>query len=567
MTTLDAAASARRADGGARTFVRRLYFYGMALISLIAALVAMDNLLAVLDQIWLGGRDSATLATVDTFTREAIAGNGGVLLVATPIFLLHWGAILRRRDAGELHSGMRKFFLYVASAVTVGYAAYHSYVLLRGIAQLAVGIPLAQSEIWPAGWLHSLLMVVMTLALQRYFLHIAATDGDLGQEVGIAGSWRRLYQTAAGLLGLTLTLIGGTGVVETLLRILFDYTGGTLTISTWRFALGDYIAQLILGTLFLHLNWTFWQRLASDNPREAQAALRRFYLYAAVVISALTVLLPLAELAGALILVLFGALAIGDAFVLDRMTTAVAAVPIGLYAWRWHWRFLQQEAATYGESTQGATIRRLYYYAVAATGLVVMWFGAIDLVQVAIDLATGQPVAAGQPFWLEPLASGLSRLLIAAPIWAFHWQATQRTARREDEVGQAERASGPRKVYLYGVALASGLIILFYLAQVAYRALLILLGDSSASFVGAEAASDLARSAIAAVIWTVHVLAIRRDGQMGADPVEEAPALIAVDEQRAMLEARINLLEIELRAAREELAALHNNEPPTGQAT
>jgi hypothetical protein len=230
-----------------------------------------------------------------------------------------------------------------------------------------------------------------------------------------------------------------------------------------------------------------------------------------------------------------------------------------LIIWRWHWRYLQQEAAAYGESVQGATIRRLYYYAVAATGLVLVWFGAIDILQVGLDWLTGQAVVAGERIWVYPLAAGFSRLAVAAPIWAFHWQVVQRIARREDESGRAERASGPRKVYLYGVALAGGLVILYYLAQVAYRFLLLLLGDPTASFTGAGPAGDLARSAIAAAIWTVHVLAIRRDGQMGADPVE-TPATVAPDERRAILEARISMLEMELREARAELAALAQSE-------
>lgn len=556
MTTLNAAASAQPTAGGARTFVRRLYFYGMALISLITALIAVDNLLDVLDQIWLGDGSAGVIAAVDAYTRNAIAGNGGVLLVATPIFLIHWAVILRRRDAEELQSGMRKFFLYVAAAVTVGYAAYNAYVLVQGVAQLAVGMPLEQSEIWPTGWLHSIFMLAIALALQMYFLHVAVKDGDLGQEVGLAGTWRRLYQTAAGLFGLWLVLSAGVGLVETLLRLLLDAAGMNLTVSWWRPLLGDYIGQLILGALFLRLNWVRWQALAVAHSQEAKSALRRFYLYVAVVLCALTVLLPLAKLVSTLLLALFGYWTFGDGAVLDSLATTLAAAPIGLYGWRWHWRFLRREAAAHGESAQGATIRRLYYYAVALTGLVLVWFGAIDLVQVALDFSTQQAVVAGEGLWYQPLASGLSRVLIAAPIWAFHWQIVQRVARREDDTGRAERASGPRKVYLYGVALAGGLVILYYLAQVVYRLLLVLLGDTSAGFVGAGPAGDLARSAIAALIWTVHVMAIRRDGQMGAEPVEEAPVPVALDEQRAILEARINLLELELREARVELAAL-----------
>ena len=345
-------------------------------------------------------------------------------------------------------------------------------------------------------------------------------------------------------------------MIDTLLRLLLGEAAATPSVYWWRPLLGDNIAQLLLGALLLRINWVRWQTLAQGNPQEAQSALRRFYLYAAVIACALTVLLPLAELVRTLLLVAFGYWELTDTAVVDSFTVAVAAIPIGLLAWRWHWRFLEKEAAAYGESSQGATIRRLYYYAVALTGLVLVWFGAIDILQVILDVTMGQSVGVGDRVWVQPLAVGLSRLLIAAPIWAYHWQLSQRVARRDDLTGQAERASGPRKVYLYGVALAGGLIILYYLAQVAYRLLLVLLGDASGAFVGAGPVGDLARSAIAAAIWSIHVMAIRRDSQMGAEPVPEVPAAIELDEQRAILEARITMLEMELDEARAELAAL-----------
>jgi hypothetical protein len=563
MSTLHSAAPARTADGGARTFVRRLYFYGMALISLIAMLIAADNLLRVLDENWLGRAAENALYAIDaaSYVRDAIAGNGGLLLVATPIFLLHWAAIQRRREPEELRAGMRKFFLYGAALVAVGYSVFNAYNLLQGIAQLAFGMPVAQSLIWPAGWLHDLAMMVLAWALLNYLLGVAANDGDLGQEVGIAGTWRRLFQTAAGLFGLWLVIVGSMGLIETLLRLAFGAAGWGLSVSWWRPLLGDHVAQLLLGSFLLRLNWVRWQSLAVAHPQEAQSALRRFYLYVTVVGGALAVLLPLTELLRVLLLLLLGAMERTDPLLLDALTTALAGAPVGLLIWRWHWRYLQQEAATYGESAEGALIRRLYYYAVALTGLVLLWFGAVDVVQVGLDWLTGQAAIVGDRIWVYPLAAGLSRLAVAAPIWAYHWQRVQQVARREDATGQAERASGPRKVYLYGVALAGGLVILYYLAQVAYRLLLLLLGDPGASFAGAGPAGDLARSAIAAAIWIVHVMAIRRDGQMGADAVEiETPLAVAPDERRAILEARINLLQMELDAARAELAALAKRE-------
>jgi hypothetical protein len=156
------------------------------------------------------------------------------------------------------------------------------------------------------------------------------------------------------------------------------------------------------------------------------------------------------------------------------------------------------------------------------------------------------------PLWVYPLASGLSLLLVGAPVWSYHWRVVETIARQTDRRGLDERASGPRKVYLYGVALAGALLILVYLALVAYRLLLALLGDPSAGLVSAETAGDVARAAIAAVLWTVHVLAIRRDGLQGT----EAPPLVEPDARRTVLESRIAQLESELAAARAELAGL-----------
>src|SRR4029079_16400306 len=130
MSTLRSAAPARPAGGGARTFARRLYFYGMSLISLIAIIIAVDNLLHVLDQVWFGDKSQAAVLTIESYIRSALAESGAVLLVATPIFLLHWAVIQRRREPEELHSGMRKFFLYVAAGVAVGYAVVNAYTLI-----------------------------------------------------------------------------------------------------------------------------------------------------------------------------------------------------------------------------------------------------------------------------------------------------------------------------------------------------------------------------------------------------------------------------------------------------
>jgi hypothetical protein len=90
--------------------VRRLYFYLVALISFIVGLVGLDGLLSSLSDAWLGTTGVAIFAG-NSYLRENIASSGGLLLVAAPLFLLHWGYMQRRRhELEERSAALRKFF-------------------------------------------------------------------------------------------------------------------------------------------------------------------------------------------------------------------------------------------------------------------------------------------------------------------------------------------------------------------------------------------------------------------------------------------------------------------------
>ena len=124
--------------------------------------------------------------------------------------------------------------------------------------------------------------------------------------------------------------------------------------------------------------------------------------------------------------------------------------------------------------------------------------------------------------------------------------------------GAEERSSGPRRAYLYGVALVSALFVLFYLTQVVYRIFLWVLGDPMADILSLQTAADIARSGIAATVWVYHVMAIRKDGRM-TPPVTQ-PAMTAQtwspDETRQALVEKIARLEQELAVAKAALQEL-----------
>nr|HMN31246.1 DUF5671 domain-containing protein [Caldilineaceae bacterium] len=211
--------------------IRRLYFYIVALISFSIALVALDALLNYLIGLWLAGEAVATVYDAQ-YTRRMIAESGGGLLVATPIFLLHWGYMQRHLDEpGERGAGLRKLFLYIVSGIAIGYALVHGYQLLSGLANLAFGEELNANPLWPSDWLYHLAMLVIAVALQSYFHYVLKSDGDYGQEQGLAGTWRRLYQAIAGLVALGLLLLGAADILAAGWDLLTGALANEVTIS------------------------------------------------------------------------------------------------------------------------------------------------------------------------------------------------------------------------------------------------------------------------------------------------------------------------------------------------
>lgn len=542
--------------------IRRLYFYLIAFVSLIVGLTSLHSLLTILFEIWLSAESLSTVNNA-SFIRNAVARDGGLLLVATPIFLIHWAyiqSIARRQtpeSAEERSSTLRKLFLYGAAGFTLAVAATRTTTLLAESGVALLGGSFSAGLIWPGGWLSSILSGLIYLAFLAYFGRQLALDGDLGRELHWAGTLRRLFQTVVGLAGLAMLLNGSSTVLELGLRLGLERAVETSILQTtslwWIRGLSDGFAWMLVGALLWRINWLRWDALIAAYEEEARTALRRFYLYAATVLSAALTLVPAAGLLNRLLLQLFSVAPPAD---LPDLAGPLAMLPFGLIAWRWHWAQVSSEASRYGDTPESANVRRLYYYLVAAVGLVLLWIGLVDILRALLDWLVVGSDALSRGFRAEQLANGLSMLAVGAPVWAIHWRAVQNVARAQGPSAQAERTSGPRRAYLYGVALVGALLILFEFATVIYRLLLLLLGDANADLFGTETLDSLVRSGTAIVFWVVHVLAIRGDTRLTEATSEVGLTVEAVVARRTLLEERIHWLEEELAAARAELAAL-----------
>ncbi|NJN81295.1 MAG: hypothetical protein HC802_02750 [Caldilineaceae bacterium] len=540
--------------------IRRLYFYLVALVSLLVAFASFAGLLDILTSVWLGERGLVDVNTVD-YVRNSVARSAGLLLVSTPLFLIHWGYMQRRQaEAGESRAAVRKFFLYTASAAALIPTLQSIYALLDGIIQSALGEPLATNDLWPSAWLYHLLLACAGIGLVGYFQSVLRSDGDLGHEDGWSGVFRRLYLAGIGLAALLMLLFGATGVLESSWQFLFDSFSGPATVGWWRVSLSNGLTLVLIGAFVRHYHWRRWSQIFDQNPDEARTGLRRLYLYAGVLIGALATLIPAASLLSETLLWLFGASTLPMSEVLDGLATPLAYIPVGIAIWFGYSRILSSEASRFDDSRESALVDRIYNYTVTATGLALLWLGAVDLLQAILDwlfVATnivGAAASSSGRVWAQPLANGLSLLAIGAPVWSLHWRTVQLRATDSGEEGLAERASGPRKAYLYGVAFVAALLILAFLAQVIYRLLLVALGDPNAQVFSPETVAEAARSLIAVVVLFIHARAIRQDARLGVrlPEVEKRPG----EDEIAQARQRIEELEGELAAARLALGQL-----------
>ncbi len=547
------------ASGGSRlTTVRRLYVYLVAFVSLAASLGALASLIDVLARSWLDVSQGPGLG--DDYYVRTIASSAGFLLVAVPLFLIHWWLAQRqRKDPDEHNSPLRKLFLYAASAMSLGYLLVTAYMLIEGLAQVALGAPLTFTSL-ETDWLSWVLVGALNAALVSYWAHVLRADGDFGAEQRGPAIVRQLYLALLGWIGLAVVLWGASSLLAWVLERLIALSRPAEFGFTWYQTLPSVIGQLLVGGWLLYAVYAQWRAVLRTRPAEGSAAVRRLYLYVAVFIGAVTTLTPTALVLRDLILRLLGG-GLDTGSLLDDLVTPLSLIPVGLTIWLTVWRILQREADAYGESQQAATVRRLYFYLVAGVGLVLTWVGAVQLLNALLDVLLRSGPGAFGDIWHEPLANGVSLLAVGAPVWALHWQAVQRVARSSDAAGAAERSALFRRIYLYGFALVSALFVLFELSQVVYRLLLWLLGDMDGALNAMTVADELANAAVAALLWTVHLLAIRGDMQMDRAQagVEVAPVVTPMatpEERRATLEQRIAALTEELAGAQAELAKL-----------
>jgi hypothetical protein len=478
--------------------VRRLYLYGVALVSLETVLWGAIGLARSIFSGDVIGRDANTLA-----------GALSLFLVGVPVFLLHWWLAQRQalKDAEEQSSRVRAVYLYGALLATLIPAVQNLLALLnRGILAL-LGAPVEGAILGGYQTVSdNLIAIVLNVLFAAYLYSVLRADWKAGPRGEAFPEVRRIYRYVWMLYGLVFLVFGVWQIVKFILTVWEAVGIGT------RSTLANGLALTLLGAPLWVLAWLRIQNTLTD-PDEARSLLRLVVLYVLAFAGVGSVLTSAGVALYHLLRVALGERMALAALLSEMSGPLSAALPFGCI-WAYFGRVLDMEIRSIsetGESYQqrAAGLTRLYRYVLALLGLVAT-FAAL---QALLDFILDQALNPGQVFGSglrDNLAGGLAALVVGAPLWILTWRPLRTEAAREGEPGDHARRSLVRLAYLYIVLFVAVLGMMFSAGALLFPLLQALLGDAPPNLLS-ESLQLFKLLLLFALLFAYHGLALRRD--------------------------------------------------------
>lgn len=268
----------------------------------------------------------------------------------------------------------------------------------------------------------------------------------------------RFHLFGGSLTGLVVVGFALAGVLNWVLAELYDAAFDAALVGEGTGDLRSALIGLVIGAAIW---WWYWLRSYSGSNRDS---VWHVYVLLAGVLAGLVTLL------GGVTAVLFTVLdwfatAEGSAARhFEDIPAALTAIAIGFVIWAYH-RSIFRAVESQGRSE----IERTYDYIVAAVGLLSAGGGvATILVAIVQALVPGDVVAGSDTEGLTTLMGAISLLVVGVPVWWQTWSRVQRV-RRTDPAG--ELVSPSRRVYLFALFGAGGVVALVSLLTLAVQAL------------------------------------------------------------------------------------------------
>ena len=488
--------------------VRRLYFYAIATVSLEVVIWGVIGLLRSIINNAIGGQASL------------LAGSLSLVLVGTPVFLVHWWAAQRGalRDSEERAARERSLFLYGVLLGVLIPIVQNGLAISNRVVLDILGLQWAPLVGKGQTWSDNLIAMAVNAGTAAYFLNILKADWKASAAGNSLAEVRRLYRVIWTLYGLGITLLGVQQVLRYLLFLPTSISGSV------SFFLADGLALLVVGPALWVRSWSVLEE-AAHQPGERESWLRLVVLYLLALAGVGTVLTSTSIVLYDLLRWLLGASQTFSGFLQSIGSPLAAAVPLA-GVWAYYSRRLRMDIEGLPEPPRRAGLRRLYTYILAAFGLGATIFGLNQLLSFIVDAAISQSL--GSEALRGLLSTALSTLIVGLPLWWATWRPMQREAGQLDDAGDYARRSLVRKSYLY-LALFAGVIgVMSFAGQALYLVINQLMGSASDNLLQSEL--NALHALVLFAIWLAyHVSVLRGDGRLAEQTLTERHQRFPVD--------------------------------------
>ncbi len=317
---------------------------------------------------------------------------------------------------------------------------------------------------------------------------------------------RRLYLYAVAFISLEVVLWGLIGLLRSI---------AGETVGAGAEALAQALALILVGGPIFLVHWLWAQRTAARDDEEKTAGLRAIFLYGVLLGTLVPVVQNLlAILDRGLLLTMnlgtYHALLGGSQTLADN---AIAILMNGVVA-TYFWTILSREWRSLPDRENFADIRRLYRYVWVFYSLLMVVFGAQQLLRSLFYIPSDMLGDLGR----ETVANGVVLLLVGTPLWVYTWNIVQ-----DSLADSTEMRSTLRLVVLYLLALGGVIAVLSAGGTLLDVLLRRLLGEAiSRSDLVRQVGGPISIGVPLGVVWAYFGYWLRRHIEAAADPIRQA---------------------------------------------
>jgi hypothetical protein len=499
--------------------IRRWYFYIISAVSLQTvtwAVIALlrNLLLAVFDLTLSGFADQADLVALQT----------AVIIVGVPLFFIHWRWATRSETDLEEADHLRILYLYIMLSAFLLPLIFNATGALEAGLRLLFGFPLSASSppIYSTVTLVGSIAAVLVLSLfAAAHVRLLREERPFAPPTAVPDTIHRLFLYFFSGFGLILVAFSAADLLGLLLH---PVTEGRTVAGSWITG----VSQLLVGLVVWLQAWRAAQRLFwAGSPAEEAAPLRKGYLYLVIFLALITFTSNAAILVAGLLRGWFGLKTSGG--VTDFLPVLLIAAALGFY----HALVLREDAAAAPEAAQQAAIRRLFWYLVAAVGLLAVLIGFGGVISVGLNAATLPGQSLGADALREQMARFLAVLIAGLPLWLIAWRQIQVGISAEPPAGLEARRDPARRFYLYGFLLLATLTFLGCAIFIVYQGLSALLSEPLTRRDLTQLIQAAAFALMAVLVWFYHGRLLRQDNEVLAAALPASatqPRLVLLDD-------------------------------------